>query len=199
MLRRPLPGLRVAAARRGLRLGPAAGAAGRAGPLLGFSCRRLLSRPAAQRCSSPVPRGRTVLGGGRAASARPMRVGPAGRGAGEAAGGSSRRCVPAPAVSTRPAVKQRGALRAAGSPSPPAPLAPPRCPLPALPTASRWQGPGRGGGGVQKVGSSQNEFSLFSPAEEHAEIGEAGAGGCAQRISVGKDVGEAAFKPLVGS
>lgn len=101
----------------------------------------------------------------------------------------------APAVSTQPAVKQRGALRAAGSPSPPAPLAPPRCPLP---TASRWQGPGRGGG-VQKVGSSQNEFSLFCPAEEHAEIGEADAGGCAQRISVGKDVGEAAFKPLVGS
>lgn len=87
MLRRPLPGLRVAAARRGLRLGPAAGAAGRAGPLLGFSCRRFLSRPAAQRCSSPVPRGRTVLGGGQAASARPMRVGPAGRGAGEAARG----------------------------------------------------------------------------------------------------------------
>lgn len=127
-----------------------------------------------ERCnsSSPVPWGRTVLGGGQAVSAWPyQRVG-----AGE--GGSSWRCGPGPAVSTQLPVNLRGVLRAAGGPSPPAPLTPPRRPLPSLPCASRPQGPGRGGG-VHKVGCLQYEFSLFSPAKEHAKVREADADVCA--------------------
>lgn len=49
VLRRRLPGLRGAAARRGLCLGPAAGAAGRARPLPGSFCSRFPFRPAARR------------------------------------------------------------------------------------------------------------------------------------------------------
>lgn len=90
----------------------------------------------AERCNSgsPVPRGRTGLGGGRAASARPERGGAAGRGAG--AGWSSRRgCPAAPAVSAQPLAERWGGR----SPARPAPLAPP----------GRPQGPGTAAAGTR--------------------------------------------------
>lgn len=174
VLRRPLPGLRGAAARRGLRLRPAAGAEGRARPLLGFACSRFPFRPAAHRemqQRQPGPPGKD--GARRWAS----RISPAGARWGCRARGWGRGRGEQPAVPSRsrgvraaPAVL-RGALRAAA-----ARLlrrrSHPRGARSAL-LRSAPAGPGHGGG-AHKAG----HFPCFPPPQ-NAEMRGADAGVCA--------------------
>lgn len=180
VLRRPLPGLRGAAARRGLRLRPAAGAAGTARPLLGFSRSRFPFRPAARRemqQRQPGPSGKD--GARRWASG----ISPAGARWGCRARGRSRveQLAGLPCRSRGVRAAARGAL---GRPQPGS--------SGAARTPGTPAGPGHGGGGHKPWA-----FPPFSPATERRDT--RSRCWCMHLADLAwevlRDWGEAAFEP----
>lgn len=165
--------------------------AGRAGPLLGFSCSRFPSRPAAQ--GDAIAAAQPPGEGQDSEVGKPHQPGRCAEGAGE--GGAAGGAYPLPRSPAPPPANLRGAPRATGSPAPPAPLTALRRPLLFLPSASRSQGPGRGGG-VHKVGCSQIQIFPVFPRQDNAKQALLHS---LSRSRLGRTwgiLGEARFKPV---